>query len=93
MIRFRFMGLPEREIMGLVTIFPTDEERSRVLVTVEGNHLFPRGKYSVEVSGDGLLLPVSFDADDGGFGGTTKALDAQVPRTFRPRLSVVGPGF
>ena len=64
-IRFRFMGLPEREIMGLVTIFPTEHERSRVLVTVEGNHLFPKGKYSVEVSGDGLLLPVAFDADRG----------------------------
>ena len=92
-IRFRFMGLPEREIMGLVTIFPTEHERSRVLVTVEGNHLFPKGKYSVEVSGDGLLLPVEFDADDGGVGGTTKAADVNVPTKFRPRVSITGPGF
>ena len=94
MIRFRFMGLPEREIMGLVTIFPMgDEEHSRVLVTVEGNRLFPRGKYSVEVSGDGLLLPVDFDADDGGVGGTTKAADVVVSTTLRPRVSITGPGF
>ncbi|TLZ58721.1 MAG: hypothetical protein E6K17_00125 [Methanobacteriota archaeon] len=93
-IRFRFMGLPEREIMGLVTIFPMgDEDHSRVLVTVEGNRLFPRGKYSIEVSGEGLLLPVTFDADDGGVGGTTKAADVQVPANFKPKLSVGGPGF
>jgi hypothetical protein len=47
----------------------------------------------VEISGDGLLLPVDFDADDGGDGGTTKAADVTVSTTFRPRVSIIGPGF
>ena len=46
-----------------------------------------------EVSGDGLLLPVEFDADDGGVGGTTKAADVAVNTKFRPRVSITGPGF
>ena len=93
-IRFRFMDTGAREISGLLTIFPLERgSGSRIFASVEGSHLSAGGRYTVDITDEGLILSLGFTADAGGAGRVAKGEVARVPPDFRPRFTIVGPGF